>query len=134
MTAEPWCPIPPDPDPVCGHCGEPTWNDRTASCDSCGDTIYDVAERIAADTKKGEAYARLTDRYSRMQSMSFDEARSAGVPEEVINAALIEADQMVYGVSYTDVTGKRIDPSTVGKAALARAQAISDHQTQGGPE
>ncbi len=72
MSGEPWCPEPLDPDPVCGHCGSASWDDEKAACTACGDTIFDVAERISSD----EAARKM----------------------------------------------------------LERAQAIRDHQTQGGPE
>ncbi len=99
--SEPWYPIPVDPDPVCGHCGSASWDDEKAACSACGDTIYDVAERIAADTKRYATTGEpLRPRYGRPAEDSF-------VPP-----------------SWGRELAKRWE----------RAQAIRDHQTQGGPE
>ncbi len=91
-TSEPWVWEPVDPDPVCGHCGSDSWNDEKAACTACGDTIYDVAERIAAQTKRPECL------------------RPPWHPD-------------CYWPN-----------CKCGGEAFQRAQAIRDHQTQGGPE
>ena len=35
------------------------------------------------------------------------------LPEEVVNQALLEADEMVFGISFVDENGRRIDPREV---------------------
>ncbi len=92
MTGEPWVWEPPEPDPRCSNCGSDSWDDDKAACTACGDTIFDVAERIAAHTKARAEHGPTATCWW------FDEA------------ATLDAD------------------------ALSRAQAIRDHQTQGGPE
>lgn len=42
-----------------------------------------------------------------------DEAKDAGIPDEVVNAALIEADMAIYGTCFVDVLGRRINPLSV---------------------
>lgn len=55
MSGEPWVWEPTDPatDRECPACHEQTWDDRTGRC-SCGETIEDVAERIAGQTNRPE--------------------------------------------------------------------------------
>ncbi len=104
MSGEPWVWEAPDPDPVCGNCGSASWDDEKAACTACGDTIFDVAERIAAQT----------------DPMDWTRTWVCGCGVRRVNVGWI--------------TCQTCGVSSPMKDALARAQAIRDHQTQGGPE